>query len=124
MTILINQAVESLRITCRTNNYSPCTTKMAGYLHGLLKELAGVPKKYHYAVLEVVFGCEIYTFSQLTFQSWKALIDAFQSNADVPAVFYAIYHEIEIRYPADAVFIPGDFKDFLSTCSSETVYAF
>jgi len=124
MTITISQAVESLRIACRTTNYSPCTTKMAGYLHGLLKEMAGVPKKYHYAVLEVVFGCEIFTFSQLTFQTCKALIDTFQSNPDVPALFYAIYHEIEVRHSPDAVFLPGDFKDFLDVCASEMVYAF
>ena len=124
MTILINQAVESLRLACLTANYSSCTPRMAGYLHGLLKEMAGVPKKYHYAVLEVVFGCEIYTFNQLTFQTCKALIDAFQSNADVPALFYAIYHEIEVRNPPDAVFLPGDFKDFLSVCGSKMVYAF
>jgi|GEM_PF-6750966 len=97
---------------------------MAGYLHGLLKEIGGVPKKYHYAVLEVVFGCEIYTFSQLTFQTCKALIDSFQANPDVPAMFYAIYHEIEVRKYAETVFLPGDFKDFLDVCAGEMIYAF
>ena len=34
-------------------------------------------------------------------------------------MFYAIYHAIEVRNPPDAVFLPGDFKDFLSVCGGE-----
>ena len=122
--ITIVQATESLRMACRTTNYSPCTTRMAGYLHGLLKELSGVPKRYQYAVMEVVFGCEIYTFSQLTFHTCKTLIDAFQSNPDVPALFHEIYKAVEAKVGEETPMLPGDFKDFLMVCGEGQVYAF
>ena len=122
--IKIRQAAERLQISCRTTDYAPCTTKMAGYLHGLLGTVCQVPRKFQYSVVEVIFGCEIFSFSQLTFATCKALIDAIQSTPEVQALLYAISHEIEEKAASDCLFLPGDFKDFLSVCGDENVYPF
>jgi hypothetical protein len=74
--------------------------------------------------LEVVFGCEIYTLSQLTFHTCQTLIDRLQGNPEIRAMFYIIYKSIEARIPAEYVIIPGEFKDFLCVCEEETIYAF
>lgn len=122
--IKIRQAVERLQVTCRTTDQTPCTTKMAGFLHGLLGTVCLVPRKFQYSVVEVIFGCEIFSFSQLTFHSCKTLIDAIQSNPEVQALLYAISHQIEKKAAADCLFLPGDFKDFLLVCGNENVYPF
>jgi hypothetical protein len=120
----VKDVVTSLQISCRTSNCNPCSVKMAGYLHGLLKETAMVPKKYQYSVLEVIFGCEIFTFSQLTFHTCKTLIDQLQGNPNARAMFYTIYKSMEDRLPADHTITPGEFKDFLYVCEGENIYAF
>ena len=122
--IKIRTAVERLQNKCRTTESAPCTTRMAGYLHGLLGTICLVPKKFHYSVVEVIFGCEIFSFSQLTFHSCKALIDAINSHEETIALLYAISHEIEKKAAADCLFLPGDFKDFLVVCGDENVYPF
>jgi len=120
----ISETVNHLRNICVTTNFNPCTVSMAGYLHGEMKQLSGIPKKYHYSVLEVVFGCDIYTFSQLTFHTCNRMIEMVKSNPDVRAMLYSIYKQIEEKTPADHVITPGEFKEFINECAGESIYAF
>ena len=120
----VQQTVDQLRTNCVTSEFNPCTTRMAGYLHGLMKKDAIVPTQFHYAVLEVVFGCEIYTFSQLTFHTCQTLINMLQTSPDISALFYTIYQAIEAKIGKDHEIVPGEFKDFLYACGNEQIYAF
>ena len=120
----VRNTVNEVRIACRTTNYTQCTTNMAGYLHGLMNKVALVDKRYHYAILEVILGCEIYSYSQLTYHTCKTLIDLMQSENKIPAMCWTIMDSIRGRVPADHVFCPGEFKNYLMVCGEETVYAF
>jgi len=120
----VKETIGELRMACRTMNYTQCTTKMAGFLHGLMNKIALVDKKYHYAVMEVVLGCEIYSYSQLTFHTCKTLIDFMQRESKVSAMCWTIMDSIRNKVAADHVFYPGEFKDYLLVCGEETVYAF
>lgn len=110
----IGTCAETLRNLCATDKFTPCTTPMAGFVHGLLTQL-GVEKRYHYAVLETVLGCEIVTFSQLTYHTCKVLLDRIQNNEDEQNLFYAVYNAMILAgIDENYTITPGMFVNWLT----------
>ena len=121
----VQEAVERVRLACRaTDMHTACSAKQAGYLHGLISARARVPRELHYPVLEVVFGCEIISFGQITFQTCRALIDLLLSDPDTAALLYTIHEAIRPFATGGDTVLPGDYKEFLFVCGKEEIHAY